>query len=229
MLIEKFIDGVIDAANDVLNPEQTIITTEQFMQVARTVSKDRAEDITDLLNEDCAKYKITSKNVFHEFVANVTQESGEFAHKRENMSYSAKRMREIWPKRFPTIQSAIPYAHNPIALANLVYGGRMGNKPGTNDGWNFRGGGFIGLTGREVYTKYSIFAGYKSVEQCAEDVRNSDKAALDSAFWFFCVLKDLEDEAAKDDFIGIVKSINGGLIGLPTRKEYYERAKKYIV
>jgi len=207
----------------------TLVTPEQLRKVATTLSSARAEEMADLLNELGAKYGITSKDVFHEFAANVIQESGEFAHKRENMSYSAKRMTQVWPSRFPTLASAVPYAHNPRKLSNLVYGSRMGNRPGTDDGWNFRGGGFIGLTGREVYTKYATYAKYPTVEACAEDVRNSDRAALDSAYWFFCVLKDLEDEADRDEFVGIVRSINGGTIGIDVRKMYYERCKKFIV
>lgn len=207
----------------------TLVTPEQLRKVATTLSKDRAEEMADLFNELGAKYGIVTKDVFHEFCANVLQESGELAHKRENMSYSAKRMMQVWPSRFPTLASALPYDHNPQKLSNLVYGSRMGNRPGTNDGWNFRGGGFIGLTGREVYTKYSKYAGYATVEACAEDVRNSDRAALDSAYWFFCVLKDLEDKADRDDFIGIVKSINGGTIGLKDRLHYYNLCKIYII
>lgn len=214
-----------------LNFKPMLITPDQLQKVATTLSKARAEEMADLLNELGAKYGVTEKGVFHEFAANVIQESGEFAHKRENMSYSAKRMMQVWPSRFKTLASAQPYAHNPEALASLVYGGRMGNVAGTNDGWLFRGGGFIGLTGREVYQKYKTYCGgkYDSLSSCAEDVRNSDRAALDSAYWFFCVLKDLELKAKNDDFIGIVKSINGGTVGLDVRKMYYERCKKFIV
>lgn len=204
-----------------------LITAEQLRKVATSLTPQRSEDMAALLNELGAKYGVTSKDIFHEFAANVIQESMEFAHKRENMSYSAKRMMAVWPKRFPTMASALPYDHNPEKLSNFVYGGRMGNTA-PNDGWAFRGGGFIGLTGREVYTKYANYAGYTSVTQAAEDVRNSDRAALDSAYWFFCVLKDLEDEAEKDDFIGIVKSINGGTIGLKDRQYYYDRLKPFM-
>jgi len=209
--------------------KKMLVTSEQLRKVATTLSPARAEEMAELLNELGAKYGVVTKDVFHEFASNVIQESGEFAHKRENMSYSAKRMMQVWPSRFPTLASALPYDHNPQKLSNLVYGSRMGNRPGTNDGWNFRGGGFIGLTGREVYTKYAKYAGYQTVEDCAEDVRNSDKAALDSAYWFFCILKDLEDEADRDEFIGIVKSINGGTIGLSVRQKYYDLCKKYII
>lgn len=207
--------------------QKMLITADQLNSVTSTLSPARCEEMADLLNTIGAKYGVVTKDVFHEFAANVIQESGEFNHKRENMSYSAKRMMAVWPSRFPTLASAQPYDHNPVALANKVYGGRMGNI-GPDDGWDFRGGGFIGLTGWEVYSKYATYAGYGSVVECAEDVRNSDKAALDSAYWFFCVLKDLELKAERDDFIGIVKSINGGTIGLKDRKFYYDKLAPFM-
>lgn len=72
--------------------------------------------------------------------------------KRENMTYSAKRIREVWPSR----PEAVKFAGNPIGLANAVYGGRLGNKVGTNDGWSYRGGGIDQLTGRDNYRKIGI-------------------------------------------------------------------------
>ena len=36
-------------------------------------------------------------------------------------------------------------------IANQAYNGRMGNRPGTNDGWNYRGGAPAQRTGRDAY------------------------------------------------------------------------------
>lgn len=71
---------------------------------------------------------------------------------RENMNYSASRIRQVWPSR----PEAVRFANNPQALANSVYGGRLGNRKGTDDGWRFRGGGIDQLTGRTNYARIGI-------------------------------------------------------------------------
>ena len=203
-----------------------LITAEQLRQIEPQLTPARAKEMADLLNEICPKYSINTIDIFEEFLANVMQESGYFSHKVENMNYSAERIMQVWPSRFKTIAEAKPYARNPQLLANKVYGGRMGNT-NPNDGWLFRGGGFIGLTGREVYTLYSRYIN-QPLEQTAELVRTTDRYALDSACWFFAKLKGLIDEAEKDEFKKIVKSINGGYIGLADRQRYYDKVKQVL-
>jgi len=200
-----------------------IITPEQLKLIGTKFTTVRAAQLSAMLNAACERYGVKSVDEFDEFLANLLQESLECSHKTENMNYRAITMTKVWPSRFPTIAAAQPFARNPEALANNVYGGRMGNnQPG--DGHRFRGGGYIGLTGREVYTKYAKYLN-KGVEQTADLVRSQDYYALDSAFWFFYVLKGLKGKAIADDFIGIVKSINGGTIGLKDRQFYYYRCK----
>jgi len=74
----------------------------------------------------------------------------------ENLTYtSAARIRQVWPSRFASVAAAQPFVRNPRALANKVYGGRMGNT-GANDGWRFRGRGLVQITGRDNYKKYGL-------------------------------------------------------------------------
>ena len=89
---------------------------------------------------------------------------------RENMSYSAARIREVWPSRFPTVAAAKPYERQPVKLANKVYNGRLGNREGSNDGWDFRGGGLDQLTGRVNYRK-------RNLEQTPERILEPEVAA----------------------------------------------------
>lgn len=71
---------------------------------------------------------------------------------RENMYYRAPRIKQVWPTR----PEAVKFAGKPVELANCVYGGRIGNRPGTDDGWVYRGGGVDQLTGRENYAKLGL-------------------------------------------------------------------------
>jgi len=204
----------------------TLITPEQLKQIAPTLTVVRSKELSDLINELCHKYGIVEKLPFQMFLANIVQESGEFAHKEENMNYRAETIVKVWPSRFPTIGDALPYARNPQRLANKVYGGRMGNKE-PNDGYQFKGAGFIGITGRELYTKYAKYIG-KDVTLTSDLMRTQDRYALDSACWFFAVLKNLIPIANKNDFKAVCKGINGGYIGYAVREKYYNKVKEVL-
>ena len=86
------------------------------------------------------------------FLAQITQESGEFRHIEENLRYSANRLMQVFPKYFRTVALANSVAYNPERIANIVYASRLGNGPAeTGDGYTFRGRGLIQLTGRANY------------------------------------------------------------------------------
>lgn len=83
---------------------------------------------------------------------------GSFGPTTENLNYTtAARIRQVWPKRFPTDASAAQYVRNPEGLANKVYGDRadLGNTQ-KGDGWRYRGRGLAQITGRGNYAKFGI-------------------------------------------------------------------------
>jgi putative chitinase len=103
------------------------------------------------------KYGINSNLVIAHLMAQISHECGAGLDVVENLNYSAQRMTVVWPGRFPTINAAIPYAHNPRALGNKTYNGRMGNAPNSNDGYDFRGRGATQTTGRSGYMALQAF------------------------------------------------------------------------
>lgn len=97
-----------------------------------------------------AKYGIGNRNRVWGFLSTCYEESGGFRTLAENDDYTAERAHEVWPRLFPTVESAAPYAHNPRALADRVYGGRMGDA-GPDAGWLYRGEGLDQVTGEDNF------------------------------------------------------------------------------
>jgi putative chitinase len=85
------------------------------------------------------------------FMGQISQECGKGTIMAESLNYTAARMMKVFPKRFPTLASTQGFERNERAFGNKVYNGRMGNRPGSDDGFNFRGRGGLQLTGRENY------------------------------------------------------------------------------
>lgn len=210
----------------------TLITAAQLTQICPSIKGQKAINITSLINKICPTYGIINGDTLHEFLANLIEESWEFGKFEESLNYRPARLLVVWPSRFKTLVSTVGYAHNPKALANKVYGGRMGNKL-PNDGWDFRGGGPIQITGRDNYTAFTAYYNKKfktayTPVQVAEKLRTDLEMGIHSACWVFCVAMNLIPFALNDDMISIVKKINGGLTNLAQRNQYYQRAIKYI-
>ncbi len=166
-----------------------------------------------------AKYfNLTDAKAAH-FFGQCHHESGGFKRFVENLNYSsASRIRAVWPSRFPTDESAAPYVRNPEALANKVYGGRMGNtEPG--DGWNFRGHGPIQLTGRGMFEAFSESDPKYHLALSMPELVATDYA-FDSAYWYFDMKKlwPIAKNVNEGTMMTITRAINGGLHGFADRK-----------
>ena len=149
------------------------------------------------------------------FLATCAVES-KFTKLVENMNYSAKRLSEVWPKRFKGEDGkpnnlALKIANNPEAIANVVYANRMGNGPAeTGDGWRYRGRGFIPLTGKYNYRLYGEYLGL-DLEGNPDLAEREDIAAeIAAEFWYRSNLNDAADVL---DLVAIRRKVNGGLIG----------------
>jgi putative chitinase len=158
------------------------------------------------------------------FLAQLGHESNGLTSREENLNYSASRLMEIWPNRFPSMDVAKPYERNPEKLANFVYGGRMGNvNPG--DGYRYRGRGYIQLTGRETYREIGRIAGLdlESNPDAAAKPENAIKIAC--AFWTW---KNINPACDVSDFTAVTKKINGGTNGLNDRLQWLSKVKTVV-
>jgi putative chitinase len=76
----------------------------------------------------------------------------------ENLNYSAKRLRQVFPSRFSD-EDAEAYAGDRKRIANRAYANKIGNgDEASGDGWRFRGRGLVQITGRANYAKFGIEA-----------------------------------------------------------------------
>jgi putative chitinase len=169
-----------------------------------------------------AKYGIATPLLAAHVMAQISHECGAGHDVVENLNYSAGRMMQVWPSRFPTMASAAPYAGNPRALANKVYNGRMGNAAGSDDGWNFRGRGAAQTTGREGYTRLAKATGLDLVTH--PDLVNDPARFLECGVADF-VLCGCLPFARADDVLGVTRRLNGGTVGLAQRQLWLAKWK----
>src|SRR3954453_1312593 len=169
-----------------------------------------------------AKYGIDSPKLVAHVMAQISHECGAGHEVVENLNYTAGRMMQVWPQRFPTMAAAAPYAGNPRALANKVYNGRMGNASGSDDGWNFRGRGAAQTTGREGYARLAKATGLDLLE--FPDLVNDPQRFLECGVADF-VLCGCLPFAKADDILNVTRRLNGGTVGLAQREAWLAKWK----
>jgi predicted chitinase len=171
---------------------------------------------------------ITSPKEIANFVAQISHESANLTRMEEGFRYtqgisqipvkSAHREGDI------VLEAARKeaLAGKPERLAELMYGGRMGNdEPG--DGYKYHGRGYMQLTGKANYREIGNRIGVDLVNhpELATTPENASKIAVE--FWKANVpLKDREDVTKA------THAINGGDNGLNDRKEHYEKFIKEL-
>lgn len=144
-------------------------------------------------------------------------ETSMLEHLEEDLMYSAKRMVQVWPSRFVGVNAHL-YENNPRALANKVYGGRMGNT-GPDDGWTYRGRGCPMITGRDNYALVARETGLDVLSR-PELLATPDGALRGLVAWWEKRVPD----SAIDDPERVTKAVQGGAEALDRRRQLTERA-----
>jgi putative chitinase len=171
------------------------------------------------------RYGLTTPTSVAQAMAQFSEECGAGTEMDENMNYTAARIPQVWPSRFHSEAEALPFAHNPQALANNVYGGRMGNRPGTNDGYDFRGRGLSQVTGREGYQKLSAKVGLDLLSN--PELVNHPDHALECAVADFAICGCVP-YALADDIKNVTHHLNGGYEGLADREAWLPKWKEAL-
>jgi putative chitinase len=201
---------------------------------AMGASASNTQEYLPALREQLPMYGIDSRLRVAHFLSQVFHESGCLRYDTENLNYSAKALRSVFRKYFPTDALAEEYARRPSKIANRVYANRMGNGgEAGGDGWKHRGRGLIQLTGKNNYSKFHAWMANqfhsapgkpgRTAWRLRWDVANyPDLVATDYGVHsavFYWDTNNLNRYADNDDCRGLTRRINGGKNGLEHRQQ----------
>ena len=202
------------------------ITIQQLKQITGVNNINFLTSAVNGINETLNKYNINTPLRIAHFLAQILHESGYLKALKENLNYSVQGLTKTFKKYFINEAEALPYARNQEKIANKVYANRMGNGPeSSGDGWKYRGRGVIMITGKDNYTTLSKDTGIDFVKK-PQLLEQMDYAIM-SGGWYWNK-NNLNTIADKDDILTITKRINGGTIGIESRKEILQKIKKIM-
>ncbi|MBM3522096.1 MAG: glycoside hydrolase family 19 protein [Alphaproteobacteria bacterium] len=180
----------------------------------------------DPLNEAMSRYRIDTPARAAAFLAQIAHESAELRRVQENLNYPWERLRNVFPRFFPTDEAAKAYDRQPERIANRIYANRMSNgDEASSDGWRYRGRGPFLVVGRENYRKAGQAIGV-DLEADPERMLEPKIGALIAAwFWDSRGLNALADADNDNGFRETVRRISGGYHGLEERTAFWRRAR----
>jgi putative chitinase len=181
------------------------------------------------------KLKIDNPRVIHHCMAQMSHESGGFAHARESMKYSSTRITQIFGvghhSARVTASEAVKLAGNEKALAERVYGlgnpkkaRELGNTV-AGDGYAFRGGGPLQTTGKGAYARMSKICGVDLVTD-PNAISNVEIALLVGVANF--VANGAVPYALQDNLEMVTRKVNGGEEGLASRASWLRRLRAIV-
>jgi putative chitinase len=214
-----------------------LVSVDELRKLMPRLSPGKAGEYAPLLSASMIEFGIVSKRRRCAYLSQLPVESEQLTRWVENLNYSAHRLTQVWPKRFPSIAAAAPYAMNAQGLAEKVYGGRMGNTK-QGDGWKYRGRFPIQATGREMYQKLAQALGIYALIADPDTCLNDKLIGFRASAWIFAVEKGCNQLADKLQMDGdahdrgvlteICERVNGGHNGLSERLNYFRIAKQVL-
>lgn len=162
------------------------------------------------------KFEIETSNARAGFLGIIGNETGGLvAVKRENMNYSAARAAHVFkkargPDGGPSEECKAKVAAGQQAFANWIYAGIIGNgNEASGDGWKFRGGGIIQLTGRSNYQAAGDALGVSLVAD-PDSLTSTPERSAAAAAWFMVkrvAILPLLDGDSEADFLKAARKV----------------------
>lgn len=184
-----------------------------------------AEQLLKCIAQDSArvfaKYGLNNDLLVAHAMSQFGHECGNGRAMTESISYTPQRAAEVWPSRFSSAADCLAKVgcqagdpNFPVKLINQVYGGRNGNRAGTDDGSRFIGRGLAQVTGRANYEQLGKLTGLPLADQ--PDLVNQPEHALECGVGMF-ILRGCLEPAKANDVARVTLKLNGGNVGLQDR------------
>lgn len=209
-----------------MTPDQLaliVVPSDPYFKKFPFCPSDELEGYAASLTAAMAEASIESPLAQATFVAQIAWESELLNKLEEDCDWTAIELNENWPHLFPSVDAAVPFAHQPQKAANRAYANRGGNgTEASGDGWLYRGRTQIGMTFKDSYRQYG--------DQFGVDlVSNPDAAAVfDLGARISCAIwnnKGLTTLANAGNFDAVTLRINGACTpGSPS----YNDARKIL-
>ena len=192
-----------------------VMNRGKIIDAVTGAAKNRAELVAAMVRAG-----ITGTNERAMFLAQMHHESNGFARLEESFRYSsADRVmaNSASARKAGAAAVAAALQAGPEALAEIMYGGRMGNTA-KGDAYRYRGRGFVQLTGRENYDTAGRWIGVDLLKN--PELAAQPAIAARIAVWYWNSRR-LSAAAKAGDVPAVTRGINGGSNGLADRQQLF--------
>lgn len=199
------------------------------------------DEVVGIIDKYRMKFGLNTDMRLAQFLAQVREEVGpEFKVIRESLNYKEESVLKMWPNRI-SVDQAERYARdedtpkaNQEAIANLVYGNRLGNgaadsdgdgdMDADDDGFKYRGAGCLQITGKSNFAEVQKRCIAKTGAEANPDTLEGFML-FGFAYWLW---RDCYKAADTGDADKVTAIINKHTESYAKRKEYFNSIKHLI-